>query len=119
MAVDSIIANPTNKVRVMVGAASGCWAMASNAVDTARPSPMAGIILPMAMVSPAVMIDTTAIIVMLSMIDSFKLFGFLMRSLGRCSNIDSCQYSKDISLYHAGQHTQGAHNNWEEKGRNR
>src|ERR1700677_1949939 len=66
MAMDSIIARPTNKVRVMVEAASGCWASAVKAVETARPSPSAGAILPTAMVTPAQIIDTIAIQVMLS-----------------------------------------------------
>ena len=44
--MDSIIARPTNKVRVMVVAASGCCASELNAVATARPSPSAGPMLP-------------------------------------------------------------------------
>ena len=42
MAVVSIIARPTNKVREMVLAASGCRASASMAAATARPSAKAG-----------------------------------------------------------------------------
>ena len=68
MAVDSIIARPTNKVRVMVDEASGCWANAVKAVATARPSAKAGPIAPKAMVNPAVKIDAIAIKVMLSII---------------------------------------------------
>ncbi len=67
MAVDSIMAKPTNNVLVIVGAASGCCAIESNAVETALPSPIAGIILPTAVVRPAVIIDAIAIIVVLSM----------------------------------------------------
>src|ERR1700678_3256346 len=66
MAMDSIIARRTNKVRVMVLAASGCCANEDKAVETARPSPSAGAILPTAIVTPAQMIDTIAMIVMLS-----------------------------------------------------
>jgi uncharacterized membrane protein YphA (DoxX/SURF4 family) len=66
IAVDSIIANPTNSVLVIVGAASGCCAMELNADDTDLPSPMAGIIQPMPVVSPAVTIDATAMRVVLS-----------------------------------------------------
>jgi hypothetical protein len=66
MAVDSIIANPTNNVLVMVGEASGCWAMEPNAFETALPSPIAGNIVPTAVVNPAVIIETTAISVRLS-----------------------------------------------------
>ena len=61
MAMDSIIARPTNKVRVMVLEASGCCASELKAVETARPSPSAGPILPSPMVTPAVMIETIAI----------------------------------------------------------
>ena len=42
MASDSIIARPTNNVRVMVAEASGCCAREVRAVATARPSPSAG-----------------------------------------------------------------------------
>jgi hypothetical protein len=66
MAVDSIIAKPTNKVLVIVGAASGCCAIELNADDTDLPSPKAGIIHPMPVVSPAVTIEATAIRVTLS-----------------------------------------------------
>ena len=66
MAMDSIIASPTNKVRVMVLAASGCCASELKAVETARPSPSAGAMLPSPIVAPAVMIETIAIRVMLS-----------------------------------------------------
>jgi hypothetical protein len=61
MAVDSIIARPTNKVLVIVGAASGCCAIDVKAVDTALPSPKAGNIHPMLVENPAVTIDATAI----------------------------------------------------------
>jgi hypothetical protein len=66
IAIDSIIARPTNNVLVIVGAASGCCAIELNADATALPSPNAGIIQPMPVVSPAITIDVTAIIVMLS-----------------------------------------------------
>src|ERR1039458_8399846 len=68
MAVDSIMARPTNKVRVMVAEASGCWASAVSAVATERPSPSAGHMQPMPVVRPAVTIDATAMTVMLSMV---------------------------------------------------
>jgi hypothetical protein len=66
MAVDSIIARPTNKVLVMVGPASGCCAIELKAFDTAFPSPSAGNIHPMLVENPAVTIDATAIIDTLS-----------------------------------------------------
>jgi hypothetical protein len=61
MAVDSIMARPTNRVLVMVGAASGCCAIELKAVATALPSLKAGNIQPIPVVSPAVTIDATAI----------------------------------------------------------
>src|ERR1035437_7287421 len=68
MAVDSIIARPTNTVRVMVAEASGCWASDVSAVATALPSARAGPMQPKPVVIPAMTIDATAIIVMLSTI---------------------------------------------------
>jgi hypothetical protein len=68
MAIDSIIANPTNKVRVMVGAASGCCAMELSAEDTDFPSPSAGIMQPIAVVRPEVTIETIAIKLTLSIL---------------------------------------------------
>jgi hypothetical protein len=64
--VDSIIARPTKSVRVMVAEASGCWASAVSAVATARPSPRAGAMQPMLVAKPAVVIEATAMRVMLS-----------------------------------------------------
>ena len=66
MAVDSIIASPTNKVRVMVEEASGCCASELNAVATALPSASAGPMHPKLVVMPAMMIEVMAISVMLS-----------------------------------------------------
>lgn len=71
MAVDSIIARPTNSVRVIVGAASGCCAIELRADDTAFPSPSAGNMHPILVENPAVTIDTTAIIVELSILYSW------------------------------------------------
>ena len=65
--MDSIIASPTNSVRVIVVAASGCCASELNAVATARPSPSAGPMLPNAIVRPAVTIEAMAMSVALSM----------------------------------------------------
>src|ERR1039458_5868130 len=69
--MDSIIARPTNKVRVMVAEASGCWASEVSAVATALPSASAGPMEPKLMVMPAMTIDATAIIVMLSTVSPF------------------------------------------------
>ncbi len=72
IAVDSIIASPTNKVLVIVGAASGCCAIEFKADDTALPSPAAGIMQPMPVVIPAVTIEATAISVVLSIVFLFS-----------------------------------------------
>ncbi len=66
MAIDSIIARPTNSVRVMVAEASGCCASALSAVATYRPSLSAGATHPTPIVRPAVTIEATAMTVMLS-----------------------------------------------------
>ena len=62
MADDSHIATPMNRVRVIVGAASGCCASAVIARDTANPSPRAVIGAPNPMVSPAVMMEAMRIL---------------------------------------------------------
>lgn len=74
MAVDSIIASPTNKVRVIVAEASGCWAREESAVATAFPSAKAGPIAPKLVLIPAVQIDATAMIVKLSIVSPFLYF---------------------------------------------
>ena len=79
--MDSIIAKPTNKVRVIVAAASGCCANELNAVATARPSPSAGPILPSAIVNPAVTIEAIAMSVILSMVHPFVV-GVVVSVLG-------------------------------------
>jgi hypothetical protein len=71
IAVDSIIARPTNNVRVMVAEASGCSASELSADATALPSASAGPIVPKPVVIPATTIDATAIIVMLSIVSPF------------------------------------------------
>lgn len=66
IASDSIMARPTNKVRVMVDAASGCWATEFNAEEMERVSPKAGIMLPNVIVAADAIIDTIPTNVMLS-----------------------------------------------------
>src|ERR1017187_9536106 len=110
--MDSIMAKPTNKVRVIVAEASGCWASELKAVETARPSPSAGPMLPSAMVRPAVMIETTAMIVILSIILSFGWFVIVssfdrQRRLGlacarRGCDVNGSQNAENVGLHHAG-----------------
>src|ERR1017187_231835 len=87
MAVDSIIAKPTNRVRVMVAEASGCCASAVSAVATERPSPNAGHMQPMPVVRPAVAIEATAMRVMLSIICSLFVSLLLFQVLGTGSGL--------------------------------
>src|SRR5271170_84112 len=121
MAIDSIIARPTNKVRVMVVAASGCCASELKAVETARPSPRAGAMLPNAIVTPAVMIETIAIRVMLS-ICILSLLVVLVSSFagsrGGC-DVNGCEDAENVSLHHAGEQTEQVHKDREYEGRDR
>src|SRR5665647_75896 len=116
MAVDSIIARPTNRVRVIVAEASGCWASEPSAFATALPSASAGPIVPKPVVMPAMTMDATAIIVMLSIISSpfpvvihasmfchrFRL-GLSDSRAGR--NVNRGQDAEDVGLHHAGEQT--------------
>jgi hypothetical protein len=77
--VDSIIASPTNRVRVMVAEASGCCANEVSAVETERPSPSAGIMQPMLVVKPAMMIEVTAMMVVGSIV---CILGYWVAGLG-------------------------------------
>src|ERR1700685_2847339 len=119
MAVDSIIARPTKRVRVMVAEASGCCASEVKAVATARPSPSAGPMQPKPVVRPAVAIEATAMRVMLSISVRFRRLvvspsrrraglgsGFAGPWSGLASSdggrdIDRGQDGEDISLHHA------------------
>src|ERR1700733_4071664 len=100
MAMDSIIAKPTNKVRVMVLAASGCCASELKAVETARPSPSAGAMLPTAMVTPAVTIETIAMRVILSMVILSQLVSFGAGPGGR-RDVHGGQNTENVRLDHA------------------
>lgn len=67
------MAKPTNSVRVMVCEASGCCAIEFKADVIERPCPNPGPITPKQVVIPAVMMETVAIIVVLSIVFIFKL----------------------------------------------
>src|ERR1700689_5512398 len=123
MAMDSIIARPTNKVRVMVAEASGCWANEVSAVATALPSASAGPMAPKLIVMPAMTIDATALRVRLSTVSpcSSCLNGFrlgLTDSRGR-RDVHRCQDAEDVGLHHAGEQTEHRHDDREDEGRNR
>src|SRR5271155_5364960 len=110
MAVDSIMARPTNRVRVMVAEASGCCASAVSAVATERPSPSAGHMQPMPVVRPAVAIEATAMMVMLSIILSFDYFvgvssfeskrGLGFAGVRGCCNVNRSQDAENVGLHH-------------------
>src|ERR1039458_4392590 len=127
--MDSIMAKPTNKVRVIVAEASGCCASELKAVETARPSPSAGPMLPNAMVRPAVTIDTTAMIVMLSIILSFIWLVMVssfncQRGLGLArtrggGDVNRRQDAENVGLHHAGQQTEQRHDDWKNERRDR
>src|ERR1700689_4061653 len=107
MASDSIIARPTNSVRVMVADASGCCASEDKAMATARPSPSAGPMQPMPMVMPAVTIDASAMTVMLSMGGS--LFAGRRLGAGGSRDIHCGQNAENVGLNHSGEQTQHRH----------
>src|SRR5271166_5559064 len=121
MAMDSIIARPTNKVRVMVLAASGCCASELKAVETARPSPSAGAMLPSAMVTPAVMMEMIAIRVVPSMMCPFVADGLgscCAGSRGGC-DVNGGEDAENVGLNHAGEQTEQVHEVRENERRNR
>src|ERR1700689_1725866 len=117
MANDSIIARPTNKVRVMVAALSGCCAREDRAIATARPSPSAGPMQPIPMVKPAVTIDASAMRVVLSMGESLFARGRL--SAGGCADVHRGENAEYIGLDHAGEQTERRHDERKEIGRDR
>src|SRR5580698_9123903 len=109
MAVDSIMARPTNNVRVIVEDASGCCASEVKAVATARPSASAGPIVPKPVVRPAITIEATAIIVRLSMAcpsygsarvsSRERSFGLASGNASRCGDVHRGQDAEDIGLH--------------------
>src|SRR5580704_1316181 len=111
MAVDSIIASPTNSVRVMVADASGCCARELSAVATALPSPSAGPRTPMPVVMPAVTIDATAIMVMLSKVPPYPsgVLACKLAGTGCGSDVDRRENAEDVGLHHAGQQPEQCH----------
>src|SRR5271165_5830730 len=127
MAIDSIIARPTNKVRVMVAEASGCWASEVSAVATALPSASAGPMAPKLIVIPAMTIDATAIIVRLSTVVSFGCCRSFLCWRGfrrgltdsRCGcDVHRRQDAENVGLHHACEQTEHRHDDREEEGRN-
>src|SRR5690606_6906527 len=119
MAEDSVIARPMNKVREITGAASGCWASAPMARDTAQPSPMAVIGAPMPVVAPAMMMEIMPISSRLSMGCVLLWVGrlgdpFIVDARGR-SDEDQGQDRENVGLDHADQQAQGVHDDRKEQ----
>src|SRR5664279_2618789 len=127
MAVDSIMARPTNRVRVMVAEASGCWASELSAVATALPSASAGPIVPNPVVRPATTIDATATIVMVSISCPFRALaqaslGCLGLRLGFADagggcDVDRRQDAENIGLHHSREQAERRHEDREDEGR--
>ena len=114
MAIDSIIANPTKRVLVIVDEVSGCCAIEVIAATIALPSLIEGAIHPSAVVSPAIMMDTMEIRVILSIsffIRFIFLFTFCFRS---SSNVNGSQHPKYIGLYHTCKQTKYGHKHWKQ-----
>src|ERR1019366_3505133 len=114
MAMDSIMASPTNRVRLMVPASSGCWAMELRACTMAFASPRAGAIDPMAMHRAAATIDVMPITVTLFMLRSFVVE---LRLDGR-GDVHRRQNGKDVGLNQARQQPEHLHDEWESERRN-
>src|SRR5450432_2596779 len=112
MANDSIMARPTNRVRVMVAELSGCCASDDRAIATARPSPRAGPMQPIPMVMPAVTIDARAMRVVLSIGNSSGTGRRLGAGGGR--DINRGENAEDVGLNHAGEQTQRRHDDRKE-----
>src|SRR5690606_11169301 len=111
------------RVREMTGAASGCWASAPMARDTAQPSPMAVIGAPIPTVAPAMMIEIMPMSSRLSM----ECFLLVVRALARLPFLDArggCDEDEgedreNVGLYHADQQSQHVHDDREEERRDR
>src|ERR1017187_7453838 len=129
MTKDSIIASPTNKVRVIVEEASGCWASAVSADATALPCASAGPIAPIAVVIPVITIDATATIVMLSTVsplcceysccDALRRLRLGLTDSGCGRDVHSRQDAENIGLDHARQLAEQGHDDRKDEGCNR
>ena len=83
------------------------------------PLPQAGPRTPMPMVMPAVTMDATAIIVMLSILYPLLNGRLLLINAGSGCKINCSQNTENISLHHAGEQTEQRHDNRKNKGRDR
>src|SRR5208282_4020564 len=113
MAMDSIIASPINRVRLMVPASSGCWAMELSACTMAFASPRAGAIDPMAMHRAAATIDVMPIIVTLFMFRSSQ----VELRLDGGGDINRRQDGKEVGLNQARQQAERLHDERESQRR--
>ena len=122
MAIDSIIARPMKSVLEMDPDSSGCWAMATSAWETARPSARAGPIEPTQMQNAEETIDTEAIKVVLSIQDSFKINSIqqdlILIPSHSSADHNRSQHGKNIGLYLANQQFQRTENDGKNKGDN-
>src|SRR5690606_883496 len=112
-----------NRVREITGAASGCWASAPMARDTAQPSPMAVIGAPMPTVAPAMMMEIMPMSSRLSM-ERFLLRvrrpgGLLFLHARGGRDEDQREDRKNVGLDDSDQQAQGVHDDREEERRDR
>src|ERR1019366_9186511 len=107
MAIDSIIAKPIKRVRLMVPASSGCWAIERSACAIALASPSAGPIDPIAMHRAAAAMEVTPMMLTLS-INSPPSHSSLP-TLNRRRDVDHRQNREDVGLNHSGEQPQSLH----------
>src|SRR5271157_159823 len=121
--MDSTIARPTNRVRVMLLASSGCCAIALKALDSAQPSPIAGPIEPIAMVIPATIMETMPMVSTLAIStatssSSFRIFyNFSIIRTGR-NNVNGSQNCEYVGLHLAYQKPEQLQKHGQKQGRN-
>src|SRR6056297_1000385 len=129
MAVDSIMARPTKRVRLIVFDSSGCWAMAWSAWATARPSPRAGPTEPMAIARAALAIEMNAVrlvgstLVLLRVVHGVTVpgrsCGLLLLPIGGGGrrDVDHGEHGEDVGLDQAREEAESAHDDGKDERR--
>src|ERR1041385_7758687 len=117
--MDSIMANPMKRVRLIVLDASGCWAREVKAAMMARLSPKAGAMAPIAIVRLAAAMEVMPIIVELSIGLSIRMYCFFSLIPGCGCNENGRQNSEDVRLDDACEQVQGANDHREKEWSNR
>ena len=129
IAVDSIIARPTNKVRVIVDGGVGLLRQrGQRSCNSAALLPSAGPMVPKPVVMPAMTIDATEIIVILSPWLSIccpsscfnplhRVPGLGLRTPRRGRDVNRCEDAEDVGLHHAREQTERCHDDRKEERR--